>query len=194
MAGRVAGAAQWLRIALIALAGGIPIGWTIENVPLESLTRADWLRSLGWAAVAAMAPVAAAAAVASGVRAPTFAAVLGRRGERPRSRLVLLLGAALILLSVLAVQAALGLVFDPRYRDFPFAPLDRRGRSVCADRGLAPATRAAAGGDGAGGRRSRCRQSTSRSMKGSPTGRRSGVRAASCRSALTLLQVRDAPG
>ena len=25
-------------------------------------------------------------------------------------------------LTVLAVQAALGLVFDPRYRDFPFAP------------------------------------------------------------------------
>jgi exo-beta-1,3-glucanase (GH17 family) len=121
--GRVAGAMQWQRIALIALAGGIPIGWTIENVPLESLTRGDWLRSLGWAAVAAIAPVAAAAAVASGVRAPALAAVLGRRGERPRSRLVLLLGAALILLSVLAVQAGLGLVFDPRYRDFPFAPL-----------------------------------------------------------------------
>jgi hypothetical protein len=29
----------------------------------------------------------------------------------------------MIALAVLAVQAALGLVFDPRYRDFPFAPL-----------------------------------------------------------------------
>ncbi len=29
----------------------------------------------------------------------------------------------LIALAVLSVQAALGLVFDPRYRDFPFAPL-----------------------------------------------------------------------
>jgi glucan 1,3-beta-glucosidase len=29
----------------------------------------------------------------------------------------------LLLLTMLAVQAALGLVFDPRYRDFPFAPL-----------------------------------------------------------------------
>jgi glucan 1,3-beta-glucosidase len=28
-----------------------------------------------------------------------------------------------MLLSILAVQAALGLVLDPRYRDFPFAPL-----------------------------------------------------------------------
>ena len=29
----------------------------------------------------------------------------------------------LIVLAVLAMQAALGLDFDPRYRDFPFAPL-----------------------------------------------------------------------
>ena len=45
------------------------------------------------------------------------------RGARPRRSLALLLGAALIVLAVLSVQAALGLVFDPRYRDFPFAPL-----------------------------------------------------------------------
>jgi hypothetical protein len=33
------------------------------------------------------------------------------------------LGIVLIALAVLSVQAALGLVFDPRYRDFPFAPI-----------------------------------------------------------------------
>src|SRR5262249_50086805 len=33
------------------------------------------------------------------------------------------MGILLILLAVLGVAAALGLVFDPRYRDFPFAPL-----------------------------------------------------------------------
>jgi glucan 1,3-beta-glucosidase len=36
---------------------------------------------------------------------------------------VLVLGALLIGLAVLAMQAALGLDFDPRYRDFPFTPL-----------------------------------------------------------------------
>jgi hypothetical protein len=35
----------------------------------------------------------------------------------------LVLGLALIVLAVVAVQVALGLVFDPRYKDFPFAPL-----------------------------------------------------------------------
>jgi hypothetical protein len=33
------------------------------------------------------------------------------------------LGGVFIVVVLLAVQAALGLVFDPRYRDFPFAPL-----------------------------------------------------------------------
>ena len=113
----------WLRIAAIALVSGSLIGWTLRAVPIESLTIGDWIRSLAWAAVALIAPVAGAAAVASGARAPSFARILGRRATRPRSGLALLLGAVLIVLAVLSVQAALGLVFDPRYRDFPFAPL-----------------------------------------------------------------------
>ena len=38
-------------------------------------------------------------------------------------RLVQLLGTGLIILIVLAIGTALGLVFDPRYKDFPFVPL-----------------------------------------------------------------------
>ncbi|PWT87152.1 MAG: beta-(1-6) glucans synthase [Proteobacteria bacterium] len=115
--------AAWGRIGVIAAVSGTLIGWTIENVPLESLTLGDWLRSLAWVVVAAAAPIAVAAALARDARVPSFAAVLGRRPQRPQSRLALLLGVLLILLAVLAVQSALGLVFDPRYRDFPFAPL-----------------------------------------------------------------------
>ena len=58
----------------------------------------------------------------SGATLPTFAAVLGRSGER-RGGLHWALGGVFIVLVLLALQAALGLVFDPRYRDFPFAPL-----------------------------------------------------------------------
>ena len=36
---------------------------------------------------------------------------------------MLALGALLIATALLAVMTALGLVFDPRYKDFPFAPL-----------------------------------------------------------------------
>ena len=40
-----------------------------------------------------------------------------------RDPLARVLGLLLMALTVLAVQSALGLAFDPRYRDFPFAPL-----------------------------------------------------------------------
>jgi glucan 1,3-beta-glucosidase len=112
----------WPRVAALAVIAGTLIGITIENVPLESLTFGDWLRSLAWAAVAITSPLLGAAAIACGTRLPSFAQLLGRRSQAC-SWLRLSLGAALIVLAVLAVQAALGLVFDPRYRDFPFAPL-----------------------------------------------------------------------
>jgi hypothetical protein len=70
-----------------------------------------------------LAPVFGAAAAASGAAIPNFAQMLGRSAQRPRDWLPLSLGALLILLALLSVQAALGLVFDGRYRDFPFAPL-----------------------------------------------------------------------
>jgi glucan 1,3-beta-glucosidase len=137
----------WVQTAMIAVASGGLIGWTIANVPLESLTIGDWLRSLVWAFVAGCVPILAAAALASGRAVPPFAEILGRHaphpiplpmknGEReqtelvartdpvpPKSALERGLGILLIMLAALSVQAALGLVFDPRYRDFPFAPL-----------------------------------------------------------------------
>jgi glucan 1,3-beta-glucosidase len=118
----------WALAATGTLASGDLIGWTLANVPTESLTAGDWLRSLTWAALAVAAPVVSAAALVSGVTIPGFQHMLGRRARdrQRRSRGSLLetaLGLILLLLTVLAVQAALGLVFDPRYRDFPFAPL-----------------------------------------------------------------------
>jgi len=113
----------WLRIAVIAIVSASLSGWTLKNIPLESLTVGDWLRSVAWAAVALLAPMCVGAALASGAGIPSFARILGRAAQRPRDRLELSLGVLLIALAVLALQAALGLVFDPRYRDFPFAPL-----------------------------------------------------------------------
>src|SRR5262249_10946284 len=72
-------------------------------------------------------PIVGAAALTAKTSTPSFAEVLGRRDVRPRDRLALALGVLLVVLGVLAVQAALGLTFDPRYRDFPFAPLTRAG-------------------------------------------------------------------
>jgi glucan 1,3-beta-glucosidase len=100
----------------------ILFGWTIETVPIESYSLGGWLGSLAFAVTAAAAPIVCAAACAAGRARPTFAALLGRADER-RDALSTALGGVFIVLVLLAVQAALGLVFDPRYRDFAFAPL-----------------------------------------------------------------------
>jgi hypothetical protein len=114
---------HWPHIAAGTLVSGAMIGLTIENVPLESLTTGDWLRNLAWTAVALLSPILVALAVASDVTIPSMVQMLARTPQRPRRPLQLALGAVLLLLAVLAVQAALGLVFEPRYRDFPYAPL-----------------------------------------------------------------------
>jgi glucan 1,3-beta-glucosidase len=54
---------------------------------------------------------------------PSFAQLLGPRGQRTGEPLVRAAGAVLLAVMMLAFLVALGLVFDPRYRDFPFAPL-----------------------------------------------------------------------
>ena len=112
----------WWRIAALAFLPGILFGWTIETVPVESFTPGGWLRSLAFAAIAAAAPIVGTIACAAGRALPTFSSLLGRTGER-RDALSWALGGVFIALVVLSVQAALGLVFDPRYRDIPFAPL-----------------------------------------------------------------------
>jgi exo-beta-1,3-glucanase (GH17 family) len=113
----------WLGVALMAAVGGVLIGWTVRNVSIESLTAIDWTRSLSWATVAFATPIVGAAALAGGIKVPTLASMLGRRDAVPTGPIAFALGALLIILVVLAVQAALGLVFNPRYRDFPFTAL-----------------------------------------------------------------------
>jgi len=111
----------WAAVAVVALGAGVLIGWTTENAMLESLGVGGWIKSLVLAAVAVAGPLAGVAALARGNATPTFAIVLGR--ERSTDKLTRTLGLILVAVSVIAVQAALGFVFNPRYRDFPFAPL-----------------------------------------------------------------------
>jgi glucan 1,3-beta-glucosidase len=114
-----------LRVGVLvnAVGPGILIGWAIANAPLESFGFGGWARSLAMLAVALVAPIAATAALLRRMPAPPFAQVLGRGADRPTDLLSLVLGAGLILLTILTIGTALGLVFDPRYKDFPFVPL-----------------------------------------------------------------------
>ena len=123
-AGRHGGvpAGQWPKVGTLTVFPAILFGWTVETVGIESFGAGSWLRSLAFAAVAAAAPIVCAAAAVAGRPAPTFASLLGRRGKR-HDALDRILGGTLIALMLVTVEAALGLVFDPRYRDIPFAPL-----------------------------------------------------------------------
>jgi len=112
----------WPRIAALAFLPAVMFGWTIEAVPVDSFSVGGWVRSLSFAAVAAAAPIVCAVASAAGRPMPTFAALIGGSWQE-RDALRWLLGGIFAALVLLSVQAALGLVFDPRYREIPFAPL-----------------------------------------------------------------------
>jgi glucan 1,3-beta-glucosidase len=113
----------WLGVAAIALVSGTAIGWAVEAMWVESLGLAGWLRSVGWVAVATLAPVAGAALLLAGRGVPPLYRVLGPTTAWPRDRRALVTGLILAGLLVLAIQTALMLVFDPRYVDIPFAGL-----------------------------------------------------------------------
>ena len=125
---RAAGAGEiglgaWAGIALNAAVAGMLLGWTVENLPIESLGAAGWLRGISFGVLAIAAPVVGAAAMAGAISAPEFARMIGHKADRVRDPLVLAAGDILMMVTVMALQSALGLSFDPRYRDFPFAPL-----------------------------------------------------------------------
>lgn len=113
----------WLAVAVSATAGGSLLGVAIDKMLAESYGVGGWL---GWGALLGagiVAPIIAANALMSGRGLPTFIELLGPRENRTRSALTFLLGLTLLVATLVAGQTALGFMFDPRYRDFPFASL-----------------------------------------------------------------------
>ena len=62
----------WLAVSANATVGGALIGWSLANMPVESLGVGDWLRSLAYAGVALLAPPALSAAAMRGAPLPRF--------------------------------------------------------------------------------------------------------------------------
>ena len=109
--------AGWVGVLANAVIPGIFVGWAIANIPVESFGIGGWVRSLALLAVVLVAPLAGTAALVRGIAVPPFARLLGRTDERPSGLTASVLGTGLAIPTLLAIQVALGLVFDPRYRD-----------------------------------------------------------------------------
>ncbi|MFN3350108.1 beta-(1-6) glucans synthase [Pseudorhodoplanes sp.] len=114
---------QWAAIAGMALAAGSTAGWAVELMFYESLGIGGWLRSAVLVGLAVLTPPAMAAVLARGGMLPTFADVLAGPRNGTITGMERLAGLLIAATAVVAIQVALGLVFDPRYKDFPFAPL-----------------------------------------------------------------------
>ena len=115
--------ASWIAVAISATTAGILFGMASDKMFYESYGIGGWL---GWGALltaAIASPMLCANALMSGRALPTFLELLGPRDARAGSVLTMVLGAALIVTTVIGAETALGFVFDPRYRDFPFAAL-----------------------------------------------------------------------
>jgi glucan 1,3-beta-glucosidase len=113
----------WIAIAVSATTGGILLGVAADKMYYESYGFGGWL---GWGALLAagiLSPLLCANALIAGRPLPTFLELLGPRDYKTKSLLPVLLGLVLIVTALIAAETALGFVFDPRYRDFPFASL-----------------------------------------------------------------------
>jgi exo-beta-1,3-glucanase (GH17 family) len=115
--------AAWIAVGLSATTAGILLGVAADKMFYESYGFGGWL---GWGALLAAAigsPLLCANALMSGRALPTFLELLGPLEARAQSVLTMILGAALIVTTLIGAETALGFVFDPRYKDFPFAAL-----------------------------------------------------------------------
>ncbi len=113
----------WLAVGVMAAAGGGLISLAVERMAYESLYVSGWVHSIVLVALALAVPPLAAIAVMRGTGMASFSQTLARSNGPSIAWPALCLGFAAVVVSVLAIEIALGLVFDPRYRDFPYSPL-----------------------------------------------------------------------
>jgi hypothetical protein len=115
--------ATWIAVAISATTAGILFGVASDKLFYESYGFGGWLQWGALLAAAIASPILCANALMSGRALPTFLELLGPREARTGSVPAILLGLALIVTTLVGAGTALGFVFDPRYKDFPFAAL-----------------------------------------------------------------------
>jgi glucan 1,3-beta-glucosidase len=115
---------SWIAVFVAATTGGILLGLAADKMFYESFGVGGWLQWGVLLAAGVVSPILSANAVVSGRSLPTFLDMFGPSGEGTSLSLSMwCLGACLVAAALIGSATALGFVFDPRYRDFPFASL-----------------------------------------------------------------------
>ena len=115
---------SWIAVSLTASSAGCLVGIAAGKMFFESYGVGGWLLWGALLVAGIVASILGANAIISGRSLPTFLDLFGPRGEGDRLALSMRgLGLALVVTTLIASETALGFVFDPRYKDFPYASL-----------------------------------------------------------------------
>ncbi len=115
---------SWIAVFICATAAGILFGVAADKMFYESFGFGGWLQWGVLLAAGVVSPILSANSVVSGRALPTFLDMFGPRGQGTSLSLSMYcLGACLVAAALIGSETALGFVFDPRYRDFPYAAL-----------------------------------------------------------------------
>jgi exo-beta-1,3-glucanase (GH17 family) len=114
---------SWAAVAISATVGGVLLGLAAEKWLYESFGFVSWVMQSLLLAAAIAAPLLCSMAVMSERGLPPLLDVIGRSESRVRSVETIMLGGTLAVVTLVAAVTALNLVFDPRWRDFPYPAL-----------------------------------------------------------------------
>jgi exo-beta-1,3-glucanase (GH17 family) len=116
-------AESWAAVAISATVGGVLLGLAAEKWLHESFGLFSWVMQSLLLAAAVAAPLLCSMAVMSERALPTLRDLIGRTESRVRSPETIMLGGTLAVITLIAAVTALNLVFDSRWRDFPYPAL-----------------------------------------------------------------------
>lgn len=114
---------SWFAVGISATTAGILFGVAAQKMFYESYGAGGWLLWGALLVAATASPVFGANALMSGRAPPTFLELLGPKDSRTPSVLAIMHGLVLIVTIVIGTETAIGFVFDPSEKDFPFAAL-----------------------------------------------------------------------
>ena len=117
------GLAAWIAVAISATSAGALLGIAVDKMYYESYGIGGWLLWGSLLAAGLVSPLFGTHVLMSGRGLPTFLELLGPADYRGRSWMASILGLALAITTVIGADTAIGLTFDPRYKDFPYAAL-----------------------------------------------------------------------